>query len=411
MNSRDRRPFRPLLSSAALAAFLLGPAARAAEFDWPCWRGPEGNGISKEKDWSAEAIAAAGGPKVLWKAEVKNGYSCVAVVGNRLYTMGNENGQDAIICLDADKGTEIWRHAYPCGAGSYEGPRATPTVDGDFVYTLSREGHVFCLKAADGSVKWSRNVIQELGAENIGWGLAGSPLVKGDVVYLNAGESGAALDKNDGKEIWASKGKGGYATPVPFSLKGDACLAIFSAESMKVVKAASGAVVASVPWKTAYDVSAADPIPKGNTLFFSSGYKAGATLVDFSEASPKTAWKNAAVSTHFSSCVLIDDRLYGISGNAGQNGEVRCIDYATGNVVWSQSVGFGSLMAAGDRLIVLTENGTLIAAKASPTAYSELARAKVHDPKGKCWTMPVLCRGRIYIRDSRGNLLCLDVRP
>jgi len=269
------------------ACLLTGAAATPAS-DWSRWRGPEGTGVSTEKGWKPQALPAA---KVKWKASLGKGHSCLAVTEKRLYTMGNPGNTDIVYCLDTATGMEIWKYPYPCNQGNFEGPRATPVVDGEFVYTLSREGLALCLEAATGKVKWQKNLIKDFSASNITWGFAGSPLIVDKAVVYNARASGLALDKLTGEKIWeGGGGQCGYAAPVRFTHKGKEALAFFSFKDVVVVDAQTGEKLASHPWETQYDVNAADPVYFDGKLFISSGYERGCTLLDLSGKNVKQLW-------------------------------------------------------------------------------------------------------------------------
>ena len=143
-------------------------------------------------------------------------------------------------------------------------------------------------------------------------------------------------------------------------------------------------------------------------LFITSGYKKGCALLDISKGSAKEAWRSKDMTNHFGTCALIKGHLYGISGNAGR-GSLQCLEFKSGKKKWSEKLGFGAWTAAGDKLIALTEKGSLVVAKADPSGYKEIARGKALQVKGKCWTVPVLANGRIYCRSSSGQLVCIDV--
>jgi len=381
-------------------------AHEGGEHDWPRWRGPDGNGISDESDWNPAALAA--GPKIAWKENVGGGYSSVAVKWPYLYTMGNMEKQDSVYCFKADTGEEVWRHSYRCKSGSYPGPRATPAVEGASVYTVSRQGEVFCLDAARGDVKWSVNIVSKFGAKPPKWGHSGSPYLEGDMLILNAGEAGLALNRNTGARIWASEsGIGAYATPV-LCRNGDRQIALlFAKKALIAVDSRTGERAWSVPWVTSWDVNAADPIVDGSNIMISSGYKKGCALLDVSAGEPKVVWQNTLMRNHFSSSVLLDGHVYGIDGNAGK-GMLRCMEFATGAEKWSEDLGFGGLMAAGGKLIVLNERGGLFIAEAEPESYKELSRGKLPS-RPRFWTAPVLCGGRIYCRNDKGDLFCVDM--
>lgn len=400
-----------------LLATLLAVATVAlpAE-DWPCWRGPDLNGISKETGWTTSWPKE--GPRQLWKANVGFGFSSVTVASGRAFTMGNRNNEDTVYCFNAETGAPLWKHTYKCilDPRFYEGGTlSTPTVDGERVYTISKRGDVFCFEAATGRIVWNKNPAKELGVKlDVGeqenwWGFAGSPLVRGDLLILNLASDGTALNKADGTVKWSNgKGLAGYSTPVPFQQDGVKALALAVAESIVAVGEEDGKVLWRYPWKTAYNVNAPDPLVSAGKLFISS-YRHGCTLLQTTRSGVEKIYDNRNINNHLNACVLVNGFLYGIDGDAGHAGGVTCLDFATGALKWAEkSVGTGALMAAGDKLIIQSDKGQLIVAEASPDNFKPLARAQVLG--GKCWTVPVLANGRIYCRNSKGDLVCLDVR-
>ncbi len=398
-------------SAIAVLLFCAFSFASSAE-DWPQWRGPNRDGISNETQWSS--MWPADGPKQLWKTSVGTGYSSVAVSNGRVYTMGNRDKTDTIYCLDASNGTEIWNHSYPCvadGAG-HPGPASTPTVEGEFVYTLSREGDLFCLDANSGKPIWSKHIVNDLGAKYPEWGYATSPLVLDNMIIMDAGVA-LAVDKSNGNLIWKTKdyGKswgikeqgGGYSSPYAFNLNGKQLLAVFNSSGLVILDPSSGRELVSHPWKTNYNINGATPIVSGSKIFISSGYSVGCALLEISESGLTTIWQNKNMSNHFASCVLWEGHLYGFDEN-----QLRCLDWKTGDLKWTQrGLGKGSLMLADGKLIIMGDKGDLAIAEASPDSYKELARARVLS--GLCWTVPVLSGGKIYCRNHEGELLCLDV--
>jgi outer membrane protein assembly factor BamB len=393
------------LPTVGMFALITNVAFGAGGVDWYRWRGPDLNGISKEKGWQAQWPAE--GPKGLWRASVGTGFASFSVSGGRVYTMGNASNTDSTFCLDARTGEVVWHHSYPCPLDpkNFEGgPCATPTVADGRVYTFSRKGDLFCLDAAKGTLIWSKQLNRELGLEIPTWGCASSALVEGDLVVLNMGSAGAAFDKKSGKVVWVSaKSAGAYATPVPLTIGGDLCLAILSRQSLVAVKAASGQEVWSYPWKTEYDVNAADPIVAGDTVFISSGYNHGGSLLKISGTAPEKVWENKNMRNHFDSCVLWEGYLYGPDEDG-----LRCLAFDTGDLKWTDGgFGKGSLMVADGKLVGLSEKGELIIAEPTPAAFKPISRAKVLT--GKCWTMPVLSNGHIYCRNAVGSVVCLDV--
>ncbi|UCF96691.1 MAG: PQQ-like beta-propeller repeat protein [Spirochaetaceae bacterium] len=377
--------------------------------DWPQWRGPERNGISSETNWDSKTLAR--GPRILWKVNVGLGYSSVAVRGNLLYTMGNDRGKDGVYCLDTRTGREVWSYSYPAKSMQYPGPRATPTIDGNLLYALSSDGQLTCFSADRGKIQWRRNIVTDFGTQPPNWGFACSPVIEGELLLLNAGPAGLALYKQSGKLVWSSgSGTGGYATPVVYDQRGKRYAAIFGRRAIYGVEVQTGKQAWSYPWTTDNDVNAADPLVFDNRVFISSNYGAGSALLDISGRQPKVLWRNRSLNSHFSSFVLIDGYIYGNDGFAGRRyGVFRCLDAKTGREQWAEDLGFGSLIAADGKLILLTEQGNLHIAEATSASYQEISSAP-SILSSSCWTPPVLCNGLIYLRNHRGELVCLDVR-
>ena len=386
-------------------------AVGAGHVDWHRYRGPDHNGISKETGWSA--VWQKEGPKQLWKANVGIGFSSMTVADGRVYTMGNKGDKDTVYCLNSQSGAIVWQHTYDCPLDPkyYEGgTSSTPTVDARQVYTFSRRGHLFCLDAAKGAVVWQKNLVTDLGLKIPEWGFAGSPLVDGDLLILNAGERGVAVNKQTGALVWkSSEEASGYATPVPMSPAGKRVVAVFGAKGIFGLEPSNGKVAWSHDWETSYDVNAADPLASGDEVFISSGYNRGGALLKISPTGkPKVLWENKHMRNQLNSCVLLDGHLYGFDGNVGKEGTLRCLEWSSGGVKWTQKgLGTGSLMAASGRLIILSEMGELVVAEASPAGFKAVSRAQVLG--GTCWTVPVLAGGKLLCRNSKGELVCLDV--
>lgn len=387
------RAGRWLFLAAAAALLTRGEAA-----DWHQWRGPARNGKTAEtlKPWGRS------GPRKLWSAQIGEGYSGVSVVGNRVYAMGNSGGRDTVYCLDAGSGRVLWKHSYRQDAGDYGGPRSTPTVDGSVVYTISRGGIACSIGSARGNLIWQKDLRRELGLELPQWGFAGSPLVHSGKVIYNLGTSGVAVDGR-GKVVWKSgRGAAGYSSPVAYQIGTQKGVALFTASGLVGVDPNTGRVLWQHPWQTSYNVNAADPVFVGDTVFISSNYGRGGALLKLSGGRPTVVWENRNMRNHFNTSVYAARSFFGNDENT-----LKCLDYGTGRERWRlRGIGKGGLIVAGDKLLVLTERGELILAKATPSAYQELARARVMG--GTCWTHPVLANGKIYCRNHEGELVCLS---
>ncbi|RPJ40325.1 MAG: hypothetical protein EHM21_14840, partial [Chloroflexi bacterium] len=304
------------------------------------FRGPDKNSIYQATDFNPAALS--GGAKISWQAALGNGYSAVTIRLGRLYTMGNAGRQDTVWCLSADNGSVIWKYSYDCRNNEYPGPRATPTLDGEMVYTLSSEGHLFCLKATDGSVVWSKNLVRDFGAEAPNWTFAGSVVIDGDLLLLNANKNGIVLNKKTGATVWSSKaGRGGYSTPVVFTVGKTRAMALFGEETLLGVEIATGRVLWEYPWSTAYQVNAADPLVIGNTIFVTSGYSTGCAMFQFTESSIVKKWENDRMSAHFGSPVAYAGMIWGMDGNSGSSSAFQALDPATGESRVRESMRFG----------------------------------------------------------------------
>jgi outer membrane protein assembly factor BamB len=398
---------RVLALGLSMCAGVAGFCGSAKAADWPHWRGPNYDGISSEKDWNATWPQE--GPEVLWKHSIGTGFSSMAVRDGRVYAMGNINDKDILYCFDAATGKEIWKKSYSCPLykKSHEGgPSATPTMDGDAIYTLSKDGDAIRFDIATGEIVWHKNLNKESGFKHPTWYFSSSPLVVDNLVIVNVGAAGVALNKADGSIVWQSgKGVSGYATGVPFTSGGRKCVALAISRDLVAVNAVTGEVLWRYPWKTSYDINAADPIVSGDTVFISSGYNKGCALLKIQGGSVSEIWRNQNMCNHFNSCVLWEGHIYGMDDKTKT---LACLDFKTGSVKWSQKgFGKGSLMVAGGKLIILSDKGRLAIAEASANGYKEFSSAQILT--GKCWTVPVLANGRIYARSAAGQLVCLDV--
>lgn len=388
---------------------VAGPVSTAA--DWPNYRGPMQNGISEEKLWRKDYGSQS--PAVLWRASVGIGFSSMVATQARVYTMGHQDEQDHILCIDTSKGNILWKHSYDSDLDDrfFEGgPTSTPTLDGDRLYAQSRQGDLFCLDAQTGNLQWHKNLVSDEEVRVPGWGFAGSPVVVGDHLLLNAGSAGMLLNKHTGEVIWKSaEGEAGYMTPLVFKEGKNDRAIIASGKQYHCVRLDNGEVLWKHRWLTTYGCNAASPILRNQRLFLSSGYGRGAALLQIDQNPPRVLWSHKELSNQMNSSVLMGDHLYGFDGD--ENGEIqlRCVDFETGDVRWSHSgLGAGSLMAADNHLILLSSTGELLIAPANPDSFKPSTQVKVMD--GKCWTVPVLCHSKLFCRNAAGDLLCLDLR-
>lgn len=381
--------------------------------DWLAFRGPKQDGATAESKWNAKFPDS--GPKVVWNKNVGTGASSVVVAGNQVITMGNRDNRDYVVSLNPDSGNENWSFDYACkfDGRSYDGGTAsTPTIDldGDRVYTMSYEGHIHCLNLKDGKEVWSKHAQRDFGGKLSRWKYAGSPLVVDDLVIFDIGGSSnstLALNKKTGAKVWgADNGNAGYATPVSFKMGRGEGVVVAKGSEVVGHHLKTGKVLFTIPWKTDYEVNAASPIVMGDKILVSHGYGPGGTAMYTLSSSPRKLWSNSDLKPKTSSPVVYKGAVFGVSQIGGK---LVCINASNGKTIWEQrGFGGGTVALADDKLIVLGDKGDLVIAEATSKGYKPISRAKVLS--GTCWVNPVLANGRLYCKNNKGELICIDVR-
>lgn len=400
-----------------LAAIAVGvlcacvQVSAQAAADWPQWRGINRDGISKDtgllKQWPEN------GPRLAWKATgAGGGYSSFAVTNGRLYTLGLRGDREFIIAFDTATGKEVW--ATPHG-GAFrndrgDGPRGTPTVDGDRLYALGGNGDLSAVDVKTGRVAWTMNVLEKFGGENITWGISESPLVIGDKVLVNPGGPNAsivALNKKDGAVIWKSQSdRAGYSSGVAVQVGGATQVVFFTHQRAVGLDLKDGKLLWEYGRAANNVANAATPIVRGNRVFISSDYGTGGGVVELKPGSPVSeVYFTKDMRNHHSSSVLIGDYLYGFSG-----GILTAMKFDTGEIAWKdRSVGKGSLVFADGDLYVFSENGVVGLVEATPTGYKEKGRFRIQQDSLPTWTHPVVTGGRLYLRDQ-DTIYAYDVK-
>lgn len=391
----------------ALTAALLLTAPQGA--DWPQYRGPERTGAIADRNWSSEGHA-----KPLWTKDVGKGYSCPSIVGDRLVTMGFDEkaSADRIVCLNRTTGEELWRYEFATGdAPQYHGggTLTTPTIRDGRVYCINRQGKTHVLELATGKLAWSRDYQAELKLEKTFHGYSASPLLAGNRIYLHFGGLVAAVAANDGELIWRSKDRGdlSYSNIALLNSNGTPALAAITGPTFIVLRREDGQLLHELPWKLRGNaVHCAVPLAIGSDrVFVSTAYGKGCAMLRLGKDKvPEKIWANRTMRNKVTACVQHDGHLYGFDESM-----LRCIDF-DGKAKWRvRGLGLGSLSLAGDRLLILSSDGELIVAEATPEEFRELSRRKVLEG-GEYWTVPVLADGLIYVRNSLGKMVCLDHR-
>ncbi len=416
LERHDADPQR--LEKLAAIALPTLPASVAASADWPQWRGPNRDGLSPATTLRTDWPAA--GPRVLWKTAIGRGFSSVAVVGGRVYTAEEEPAEpaEAVVCRDTRDGHEIWRFRYPNQFAERfgSGPRSTPAVDGPHVYAVGPTGIFHCLRADTGAKVWRHDLMEEFHGRKMQYGVAFSPLVDGHLVYATPGGPDGncvvACDKYSGQVVWkALDDPMGYSSPVIVTAAGVRQLLVFTNTALVSLAPQTGTVNWRYPWETENGFNIATPIGFGNYVFISSAYRKGCALLEITAEPdgtlrPHRVYEHNRMRNWFASSVRWGDYLYGFDEM-----DLVCMNVRTGVAAWREkgirSFRKGSLLIAAGHLLILGESGTLTLAEATPDGYHEKATCRVSEHK--CWTVPVLADGRLYIRDE-SQLLCLDVR-
>ena len=404
-----RRTALMALAGAAAPAATTGP-------DWAQWRGPKRDGLSVEtgllKEWPA------GGPRQVWSVEgLGAGYGAVAVAGDRIYVQGSLSGRSSVHALDRANGKLLW--TVPLGpAGDNDrgdGPRSTPTVEGMQLWVMTETGDLACLKAADGGVVWRKNALTDFKGRNPHWLLSESPLVDGERLILTPGGPGAsivALDKQSGKWIWSSgelSDPAGYSSCIICVVGGVRCYTALTARAGVGVRAADGKLMWRYEKPANGTANCMTPVFGQDKVFYSSAYGTGGGALALSESGgavkSSELWFNREMMNHHGGVVLVNGYLYGFS-----NAILTCLEFQTGKVMWKdRSVGKGSLTYADGRLYLLGEGYTGGMADATPEGYRERGRFSIPDHGLPSWAYPVICGGRLYIR-NQGQLQCFDVK-
>jgi outer membrane protein assembly factor BamB len=393
-----------------LFTLLLVTGLNLRADDWPHWLGPNGdNKVAPADNFDPDL----NNWKIAWKKDVGLGYSTVTTSNGRAFTMGHDGkSKETIVCFDAATGNKIWDYSYEgqlIPAMHVGGPNASVTIDGDLIYAVSKDGQVLCLKTDSGDKVWSTRLTELLDMEVPKWGFASSPVLYQGDILISAGKT-VALDKLTGKPSWISKrtGKEGYGTPVVFTQKGKDFIATVDSDGLSVLQASDGKEIARHGVNSKYNMTATTPvvIDQGRQIFIFTDLKS--EVLNFDGNSLNPTWNDRKLKNSLAGSILIGGTLYGLNGtHKNNNTSLFARNFATGEESWSEpDFGFASLIAVGDTLLILTENGDLVTVPANAKAYQEISRKKLLD--AICWTNPTYSGGKIYVRNEQGVLICLE---
>jgi len=418
----------------AAAAMVLTSAATAVADDWPQWMGPKRDGVWRETG-ILEAFPPEG-PKVRWRVPVGGGYAGPAVAAGKVYVTdrqvrGTSDATERVLCLDEVNGQVLWKHEYDCRyTVSYPaGPRCTPTVDGDRVYTLGAQGHLFCFQVADGAILWSKELLKEFHLQNAPvWGFAAHPLVDGDKLICLVGGKGStvvAFDKRTGAELWRavdslSAHGPGYGAPLIIEHGGRRILLAFHPDGLSALEPETGEVLWTHEWKINFGLTTPMPRLAGDEIFLTAFYD-GARLLKLSEdgGSVSEIWKRKGKSEKNTDGLhsimptpwFDGDVVFGVCSY----GELRGLDARTGARLWMTYEATGGkserwanafLIRHEDRFFLANEQGDLIIARLDREGYHELSRAHLIEPTGSAqqrkvvWSHPAFANRSIYLRND-----------
>ncbi len=397
-------------------ALALAPSAQGG--DWPQLHGPARDGHSAETklNWAWPKD----GPKLLWKLDAGKGWAAPVLAGGKLVFFHRVENDEVVLALDPATGKEVWKHTYQTkyvdDFNFDNGPRATPTVSANTVFTLGPNGDLTAIELATGKALWARNLLADYKADKGFFGAACSPLVVGDKVLVNVGGKGAgvvAFNVADGKEVWKSTDDGAsYSSPTAANLDGKPAAVFLTRAGLRVLDPATGKSLYDFPFRPRDNnsVQAATPLVWKDEIFLTASYATGGVLLSAKKGTAEEVWSNdKSLSSQYTTPVRMGDYLYGTHGRADTGAtHLRCLEWKTGAVKWSEAkFGVASLIAVDGGLLALTESGELVRCDASPDGYKERARATILTKPTRA--AAALADGRLYARDGK-TLVCVSLK-
>jgi len=384
--------------------------------DWPRFLGPSGNGIIAQDD-AFNADWASYEPKVLWNRQIGIGCSSFAIVGEKVFTLGNQDNEDTVWCFDSESGKVIWKYTYDelKGAKYYTGgTSSTPTIDGDRVYTVSKRGKLLCFDISSGKVLWQKDYSDDFGGKRQSWGWAASPVVYGQLLIIDPGSKNGslvALNKLSGEKVWAAgEEEPGYSTPVIYQRDGTDYAAVFHKKVLAAYDLQNpGEPVFRFPWRTSYGVNATNPHYLDGRFYLSSGYGQGYAVIDITQSEPEIIHRDRERGLKVQTSLRIGDRIIAHYGGDGKPGDLVAIDFESGKTHWEYDVpgDLGNPIAIGDKILVFTDSGHIILGEDTGNEFKELGRH--HALLGTSWAPPAYADGKLFLRNNQGKAVCLDV--
>lgn len=385
--------------------------------DWPQWRGPGRDGV-----WPAQGLPdrLSDGLKARWRAPLGGGYGGIAVVQGRVYVMDRQTmprDVERVLCLSSKDGSILWQHEYAVDYNRMDygnGPRSTPLVAGDRVYTFGAVGHLCCLDATKGKLLWQRDTVKELKGRIPTWGHACSPLLDGERLIVQVGGEPTAclvaFDKDTGKEIWrALPDRPGYSSPIFIDTKGGRQLVYWTAEHLNGLDLATGKVLWQVPHETEYDVTITDPVYHDGVLLVSDYWKGSkAVALDDQGRNPRILWQGRRLSQLMCTPLVRDGHVYALDRAQG----LKCIELKTGTVKWEgehvtpkDRNPQASLVWCGEQALIFNTPGELLLTRLTPTGCELRGKVAILD---RTWAHPSFAEGCIFARNDQ-EIVCVPL--
>lgn len=400
-----------------VVAVLCWPLSTMAG-DWPQFLGPNRNGTAVGEEIVVPKSPAK--PPILWRTKLGAGYSGPIVIGNPVIAFHQSGNDETLECFQATDGKRLWKTGYPCdyqgGYGTGPGPRGTPCSADGVVYSFGASATLQAVELETGKPIWRRELQSEFQVPEGYFGVGTSPMVEGDKLLVTVGAKKASLvgfNRDTGEIAWsATQDEASYASPTVAEVGGKRRAFFFARTGLHVIDPDNGNVEGFFRWRARMDasVNAATPILVENRVFISAEYGTGAASLRVDADKLVPVWSGLdSMSNHYNTCVVHDGYLYGIDGRQEFNASLRCTNFQTGEVAWTEE-GFGcaATLLVGNRLLMWTEGGEVVWAEATPDKYQEIARLRVGRPE--CRAYPALSNGVLYVRTPE-ELVALDFRP